>query len=99
MKQLESEGTPCARPAAALLSASILAARGRAAEARAPLELAIANFDAADMTLHAEVARRRLGELVGGETGRALITRADALMGRQGIKRPERWTAIHTPGF
>ena len=99
MTQLEGEGTQCARPAAALLSASILAARGRAAEARLPLELAIANFDAADMTLHAEVARRRLGELVGGETGRALITRADALMGRQGIKRPERWTAIHTPGF
>jgi serine/threonine protein kinase len=99
MSQLESESTPCARPAASLLAASLLAARGRSAEARGPLELACAGFDAADMTLHAEVARRRLGDLVGGETGRALIQRADALMGKQGIKRPERWTALHSPGF
>jgi hypothetical protein len=99
MSALEGEETPTARPAAALLSASILAARGRSSDARRPLELAIADFDAADMALHAEVARRRLGELVGGETGQALITEADAFMGRQGIKRPDRWTALHAPGF
>jgi hypothetical protein len=99
VSRLRSEDTHCARPAAALLSASILAARGRASEARVPLELASVEFDAADMALHAEVARRRLGELVGGETGRGLIARADAFMERQGIKRPERWTAIHAPGF
>jgi eukaryotic-like serine/threonine-protein kinase len=97
--RLTSEATQVARPAAALLSASILAARGRSSEARGPLELASVEFDAADMALHAEVARRRLGELVGGETGRGMIARADALMGAQGIKRPELWTGIHAPGF
>ncbi|MFS8067657.1 MAG: AAA family ATPase, partial [Byssovorax sp.] len=99
VSRLEGEGTDCARPAAALLSASILAARGRPGDARRPLELAIADFGAADMALHAEVARRRLGELVGGETGQGLIAEADAFMARQGIKRPDRWTALHAPGF
>ncbi|MEP7122281.1 MAG: AAA family ATPase, partial [Byssovorax sp.] len=99
VSRLRSEETPCARPAAALLSASILAARGKSHEARGPLELASVEFDAADMALHAEVARRRLGELVGGETGRAMIAGADRFMERQGIQRPERWTDIHAPGF
>jgi len=97
--RLASEGTDYARPAAALLEASILAARGRPGQARGPLERAVADFEAADMALHAEVARRRLGEVVGGEAGRALVARADAFMERQGIKRPDRWTAIHAPGF
>ena len=97
--RLDGEGTHYARPAAALLSASILAARGRPAEARSPLEHAVIDFEAADMALHAEVARRRLGALLGGDEGRALVARADAFMARQGIKRPDRWTAIHAPGF
>ncbi len=97
--RLEGEGTHYARPAAALLSASILAARGRRGEARGPLSRAVADFEAADMALHAEVARLRLGELTGGEAGLALVARASAFMARQGIKRPDRWTAIHAPGF
>jgi len=51
------------------------------------------------MPLYAAVARRRQGELQGGDEGRGLVEVADFWMQTQKIKRPERWTAMLAPGF
>ncbi len=54
---------------------------------------------AMDMKLHAAVARRRQGELLGGDEGARLKQDADAFMTSQGIKNPIRMTAMLAPGF
>jgi hypothetical protein len=54
---------------------------------------------AVDMSLHATVARRRRGQLLGGDEGRNLVESADAWMASQGVRNPERLTAMFAPGF
>ena len=51
-----------------------------------------------DMALHAACARRRLGELTGGDEGRTLIAAANEWMRGQEIKNPERMAAVIAPG-
>ena len=51
------------------------------------------------MGITAAAARRHLGNLVGGDEGRALIARADAWLIGQGITNPARMAAGITPGF
>jgi hypothetical protein len=51
------------------------------------------------MAGHAAAARRRLGRLVGGDEGATLVGAADAWMHAQDVRRPERMTAVLTPGF
>jgi serine/threonine protein kinase len=83
---------------ALLAQAAVAATRGETERARAGLETAEAGFAAADMSLHATAARRRRGELTGGDAGRGLVASADAWMRGQGIKNPERMTAMLAPG-
>jgi serine/threonine protein kinase len=97
--ELQAEGMPYALPGASLVRAGALAARGRADQAIPDLEAAIAGFRGVDMALHAACARRRKGELLGGDEGRRLVEGADAAMRAQGIARPDRWTAMIAPGF
>ena len=96
---LAAEGVPYALPGAALTRAGILASRGRREEALPDLEAAIAGFRVADMALHAACARRRKGEILGGEEGRRLVAEADAVLEGQGIARPSRWAEMIAPGF
>jgi hypothetical protein len=44
-------------------------------------------------------ARRRLGEITGGDEGAALIELADDWMTSQGVVNPKRFTEILAPGF
>jgi serine/threonine protein kinase/tetratricopeptide (TPR) repeat protein len=97
--RLEKEGTRCAVASAALLRACLAAARGRLDAALGLFETAAQGFDAAEMALHAACARRRKGQLLGGDEGRALITAADALLRGQGIRAPARWAALYAPGL
>jgi hypothetical protein len=50
------------------------------------------------MALHAAVARRRRGELVGGTEGAALVEAANAWMHAQGIVRPDGIVGMLAPG-
>jgi hypothetical protein len=86
-------------PLALLVHAGAAATRGEGERAAALLETAEAGFAAAEMALHAAAARRRRGELMGGEAGRELMAAADAWMTGQKIKSPERMTAMLAPGL
>lgn len=58
---------------------------------------AAAAFDAVDMMMNASAARWRLGELLGGDEGRALIGQASAALSAEGIVRPDRVVAMFAP--
>jgi hypothetical protein len=88
-----------ARPVAGLIGASIAAASGRTEDAVAALRTAASGFDAADMILHAAVARRGIGILIGGEDGRTMVGAADRTLAAEAIASPERIAAVHLPGI
>lgn len=93
------ERTHWGEPLALLLQAGAAATRGETERALALLESAEAGLSAADMALHAAGARRRRGELMGGDAGRELVAAADAWMTGQSIRNPERMTAMLAPGL
>ena len=84
---------------AMLLGAAEAYLEHRRDDARAMLAAAAMAFERADMTFHAAVARRRLGEVQGGECGRALVDEADAWMEGQAIRNPARMARLIAPGF
>jgi hypothetical protein len=51
------------------------------------------------MHLYAACARRRRGQLLGGDAGRRLVEEADAWMSGQAIRRPDRMADLLAPGF
>lgn len=92
------ERTQWGDPLAHVLRAGVAAARGQTDAAIQMLESAEAGFGAAEMALHAAAARRRRGELVGGDAGGSLVASADGWMAGQGIRCPERMAAMLAPG-
>jgi hypothetical protein len=54
-------------------------------------------FDALDMQQLASAARWRLGELLGGDAGQALISGARAALAAEGVVRPDRLVAALAP--
>jgi hypothetical protein len=98
-RRLEREKTHWAKPLAMLIRAALSASRGRTSDALALLALATTGLDAAKMGLFAAAARRRQGELLGGQEGLALVAEADAWMMSQRIRNPARMTALQAPGF
>ena len=81
----------------AQLHGGIALARGRHDRAMASYTDAAQGFDALEMNLHAAAARRRHGELLGGEQGRALIDASAQHMLDQHVRSPERMTAMLCP--
>jgi serine/threonine protein kinase len=94
---IEGERAPWAMPLAGVLRAAVGAARREPSA----LELALRaarQLDAANMHIHAAVARLRAGELTGGEPGRALVDDARSFMAERGVRVPERFVAMFAPG-
>ena len=98
-RRLEREKCPWSDALARLIRAGVASAHRDATGSAALLAGAAAAFDALDMALHAAAARRRLGQLMGGDDGRAMVAQADAWMTAQMIKNPPRMTAMLVPGF
>jgi hypothetical protein len=90
---------PWSNPLAMLLRAGIHAVRREREAAAGELQAAVSGLDQAELALNAAAARRRLGELQGGDEGRARVEEANAWMRGQGIKDPARMTALYAPGF
>jgi serine/threonine protein kinase len=98
-RRIEPRRAGWALPLARLIRAGIASLGGKKAEALALLSAAEDGFGAAEMEAFREVARRRRGELLGGEQGRELVEAADAWMREQGVKNPARFAALWAPGF
>ena len=81
-----------------MILAGASAARGRSQEACGLLAAAEIDLTALDMRLHVAAARRRRGQLVGGDEGRSLIAESDAWMMSQSIRNPAGMTGMLTPG-
>jgi hypothetical protein len=96
---LGRERVPWAGALALLMEGSILATRGEPEAAGPTLAAAAARLEGVDMPLHAAVARRRRGELLGGVEGRAMATSATRWMEAQGVVHPARLTVLYAPGF
>jgi hypothetical protein len=82
-----------------LIRSGIHCLSGRIEPAVACLREAVNDSDAHCMYLCAAVARRRLGGLLGGDAGGALIAEADQWMMGQSICNPLRITEMTAPGF
>jgi hypothetical protein len=82
---------------AAALEASIAIARQDVGGAEMALRRAIEFADTAEMTVHAAAARHRLGELLGGDAGTALVTGAEEAMRARGVRIPGRYARALVP--
>jgi hypothetical protein len=96
---LEHERAVWAKALARPIRAGIAYGRGDLEGARRLLVEAVALLEGVDMMLYAQAARRRLGKLIGGDEGAALVAEADAWMAGQGVRNPARMTAALAPGF
>jgi serine/threonine protein kinase len=95
--RLEGEKMAWTAPLAHFVRAGVAHAKKQADAEQSHLRAAIEAADAADMSMHAAVARLRLGRLVGGDEGRDLLRYADDWMGAQGIQAPDRLARMLAP--
>jgi hypothetical protein len=91
------DGRAISRPVPLLASAGLAVLRGDLDAAARSYRDAAASFEAGDMTMNAWCARWRLGELLGGDEGRALVDQARAALSAEGIVRPDRVVAMLAP--
>ncbi|MBI5479227.1 MAG: AAA family ATPase [Deltaproteobacteria bacterium] len=98
-KRIFKEKMPWSNPLAELVLGGVAESRGDQEAAVRRCAAAANGFEAADMALYAAAARRRQGQLLGGDEGRGLVEAAEAWMRGQKIKNPARWTAMLAPGF
>jgi hypothetical protein len=96
--RLARESALWASGVSGLVLAGVAASRGDRPRAAGLLSEVERRFDATAMPLHAAVARRRRGELLGGQDGRALVQQADGWMAAHAIRNPARMAAMVAPG-
>jgi hypothetical protein len=90
---------PDAVAAACMLRAALAERRGQRVPALSLLAQAEALHASASMALHVAYARRRRGELMGGDEGDSLVWEADRALETAGIREPDRWLGVMAPGF
>lgn len=98
LKKLDKQTSPWARPWAHLVHAGLHSFEGDRKAAIDRLVSAAAGFDGFQMNLYAAVARRRRGELLGGDEGQRFIRDADAWMEKEGVRNPARMADALAPG-
>jgi hypothetical protein len=94
-----AQGTRLGLATGPLTRAAVAHLRGDQDGAVRWLEQAVAHAEASDMRLHAAVARKRLGRLLGGDAGVALQAAADAWMAEQELADRDRMAQLVAPGF
>ncbi len=82
-----------------LLGASIAALRGHAETAERELSEAISGLDACDMGYLAACARRRRGQLLGGDEGQRLLEQTSHYFATEGVLNVDRCLEMSTPGY
>ncbi len=96
-RRLEREAMPWSRALACPIRAGVAAARGDRSRSATLFADAVIRLEAVDMNLYAAASRRRLGELLGGDEGRAHVERADSWMKQQTIRNPARMAEVFAP--
>jgi hypothetical protein len=98
-RRLSGARTNLSEMYARLINAAVAHIRGDGEGAVLLLVEAEERAIAIDMKLHAAVARRRRGQLLGDDGGRALLEATDEWMASQGVRSAERLSAMLLPGF
>jgi hypothetical protein len=80
------------------LEASLLLARGEQERAEAALAASVETWEAIQCRMYAAGARVRLGELRGGDGGRALVADGERSLRQEDVKDTERMTELTCPG-
>jgi eukaryotic-like serine/threonine-protein kinase len=97
-RQLERAPAAWSGALASLARAAAANAADDHAEALDALREALTRSEAADMGLHAWAARHRLGSLLGGNEGAALVAQAEQAMRAEGVRTPARMAGMLLPG-
>jgi hypothetical protein len=97
VRRLDREGMAWSKALAYPIKAGVAAARGNRSLAATLFAEAVQHLEAVDMNLYAAASRRRLGEILGGDEGRAQVERADAWMRQQTIQNPPAWPMCSRP--
>ena len=98
IRGLKGTGVAYAQGFAAVLEAGLSLADGQQPEAERALRTAVASLDAAGMRMYAASARLRLGQLLRGEEGRALMTSAEDAMAVEAVLDPDATAEMLAPG-
>jgi hypothetical protein len=97
-RRIAREAMPWSNPLAQLIQAAIAAIQNDGQGALRLLTAAEAGFTSADMLLYQQLMRRRRGELIGGESGAALVAEADGWITEREVRKPERVAQLLAPG-
>jgi serine/threonine protein kinase len=97
-RALRRERNPWPHLLAALVDAATENASGRPDSAISALRDAIQRAESTNTLCCVPPARYRLGELLGGDEGLALVESATEALRAQGIRNPARWVATYLPG-
>jgi len=97
VRSLRRERWPTARGQRLLLEAGVLELEGHRARGIETLREAIAELDGQSVCLFAAAGRLRLGEMLGGAEGKALLDRARTEMTEEGIAKPEKVARLFAP--
>jgi len=98
-RKIEKVNMSWSKPFANLARATVAYQRSENEKAIILLKEALQGFEAAEMSLHAAVVRRRLGERMRNENGARLIHEANVWMAGQKVKNPDAMTRMVAPGF
>jgi hypothetical protein len=97
-RRLEREGMPWTAALAALVVAAAENAEGNRAGTLTALREGRDASERAGMSMHTAAANHRLGQLIGGEEGDALVRSAAEVLAGEGIRNAARWIEIYLPG-
>jgi eukaryotic-like serine/threonine-protein kinase len=98
VRKLDREHDAFAGGFARLIEASVESAEGRRDRAIAALRQAIERLETTGAFYYCPPARFRLGQLLGGDDGRALMKAATDELEGQGVRDPVRWSEALVPG-
>ena len=96
---LDRQTNPWGRASAKVAQAALKEFEGNTTAAAQTLISAAKIFEDTDMMGYAWSARRRAGQMMGGDEGGAMVEAADRWFQSQSILRPERFAAMHVGGF
>lgn len=90
---------PSAAPMGHALRAGVAFVTGDKTQAESDLRTAGDRFEALGMMIWAAATRRRLGALIGGDTGFIMGNRAELVMTQAGVQDFDAFTRLWAPGF